>query len=510
MFYARFLSILTLLSWAICANATITSDTVIYETPFLNGVDRTAESKFSDAVSVKDFGALGDGSTDDTDAIQAAIDASGGVYFPAGTYIVTEALRLKSFTFLCGDGRNSAIEAETGTFDIIDIDGSSTAYRQHVIVRNLIIRGTSSHNGIRTRHTEFLTIRDNVFAGLNNAIIMSENASETDIKPTIKNNLFYFCDSGIYGGATRVADAVVSHNYIQNCDQGIRFDYLDGGDISFNKIFTDAAPIYTVENNGIVLLGPIYVKVVGNDIFECKGYGMQLNNPRRCSFDKNTIVGTGSVSNKPAIYIYNTYSAATEDICEFTFNKIINPYGTGIECRSVDNFDFLYNEILGANQDDGPYDSITFYESDNCRLTGNRIDGASLARYWLLTTSSSVEINNNIITNHQSNIIYSISSTVKDLNNNNIMIKTTSTTNITADVDVVIGDVLTQSIYMNLPSASKLPGKRLMFIKSDASIYSLILDPAGVQTINGQLTMNVNTQYQAVKIISDGSQWITF
>jgi polygalacturonase len=41
------------------------------------------------AVNVKDYGATGDGTTDDTTSIQAAINAvtSGGVvYFPSGTY----------------------------------------------------------------------------------------------------------------------------------------------------------------------------------------------------------------------------------------------------------------------------------------------------------------------------------------------------------------------------------------------------------------------------------------
>ena len=54
-------------------------------------VPRSVQSKERDVVSVKDFGAIGDGSTNDRAAIQAAINAvnaSGGgkVYFPQGKY----------------------------------------------------------------------------------------------------------------------------------------------------------------------------------------------------------------------------------------------------------------------------------------------------------------------------------------------------------------------------------------------------------------------------------------
>jgi len=49
--------------------------------------DRTLTSKLQETVSVKDFGAVGDGVTDDTAAIQAAVDSGAGkVLFPAGTY----------------------------------------------------------------------------------------------------------------------------------------------------------------------------------------------------------------------------------------------------------------------------------------------------------------------------------------------------------------------------------------------------------------------------------------
>jgi hypothetical protein len=49
-------------------------------------VQRTVESKLQDVVSVKDFGAVGDGVTDDTAAIQAAVDTGKAVFLPEGVY----------------------------------------------------------------------------------------------------------------------------------------------------------------------------------------------------------------------------------------------------------------------------------------------------------------------------------------------------------------------------------------------------------------------------------------
>ena len=46
-------------------------------------------------VNVIDFGAKGDGVTDDTVAIQKALDNGGDIFFPAGTYVVKNTLKLK-------------------------------------------------------------------------------------------------------------------------------------------------------------------------------------------------------------------------------------------------------------------------------------------------------------------------------------------------------------------------------------------------------------------------------
>lgn len=55
-------------------------------------VDSVVQTKLRESVSVKDFGAVGDGNADDTAAIQAALNTHQPVYFPDGTYKVSSAL----------------------------------------------------------------------------------------------------------------------------------------------------------------------------------------------------------------------------------------------------------------------------------------------------------------------------------------------------------------------------------------------------------------------------------
>ena len=64
--------------------------------------------------NVRDFGAKGDGTTDDSAAIQAALDLKGHVYIPAGTYLINTTLRIKSNTKLYGDGVEATILKEGG------------------------------------------------------------------------------------------------------------------------------------------------------------------------------------------------------------------------------------------------------------------------------------------------------------------------------------------------------------------------------------------------------------
>ena len=63
-------------------------------------------------VSVKDFGAVGDGVHDDTQAIQAALDSGGCVYLPKGTYVISDTININiEKASLNGAGGDTVIKA---------------------------------------------------------------------------------------------------------------------------------------------------------------------------------------------------------------------------------------------------------------------------------------------------------------------------------------------------------------------------------------------------------------
>jgi hypothetical protein len=77
----------------------IDSSNITYDPPFTASVATNVEAKLAQYISVKDFGAVGNGVADDTVAVQAAITAAmvgtaNNVFFPAGTYKISATLTI--------------------------------------------------------------------------------------------------------------------------------------------------------------------------------------------------------------------------------------------------------------------------------------------------------------------------------------------------------------------------------------------------------------------------------
>ena len=84
--------------------AGVDASDVNYTPAGTNAVTTNVQTKLRETVSVKDFGAVGDGIADDWAAINNAINSGArSIYFPAGTYYCTKALLLYSKVKLYGD-----------------------------------------------------------------------------------------------------------------------------------------------------------------------------------------------------------------------------------------------------------------------------------------------------------------------------------------------------------------------------------------------------------------------
>lgn len=124
----------------------VNAASIEYDPPFTGALTSgyTVAEKLEQYVSVKDFGAVGDGVTNDTAAIQAAFDAfkntgsafpnrSKIIFFPEGTYLVG-SLSVWSGLTLQGEGPNSVLKASgTGIGQILSLSLTSGFCTQAIV-----------------------------------------------------------------------------------------------------------------------------------------------------------------------------------------------------------------------------------------------------------------------------------------------------------------------------------------------------------------------------------------
>ena len=244
----------------------------IENTPFISGVEgRTLQERLDDFVSANNFGVAGDGVTDDTLALQAAIDALFGVgvdrtirsilYIPAGTYRITQTLEIPPYTHIIGAGvENTVIVNNSGTiFETIgDVDANlgvdPDTQSRHLKITDLSMVCNSNVSAIflqSCRDSEFrnlkltgpwvisppnnpntlsyafelaavsngVTCKNNVFENIDiEKFARGINSPRKIINNKFKNINFYELDTAIVFGDDQSSDAGPERNTIENCE----------------------------------------------------------------------------------------------------------------------------------------------------------------------------------------------------------------------------------------------------------------------------------------------------
>jgi len=88
-----------------------------------------------------------------------------------------------------------------------------------------------------------------------------------------------------------------------------------------------------------------------------------------------------------------------------------------------------------------------------------------------------------------------------------IITHTTATLTLTTAHSIIFADASSNSITFTLPTAVGIDGREYTIKRIDSSANTVTLDGDGTETIDGSLTQIIATQYDAIKVVSDGANW---
>lgn len=325
--------------------------------------------------NVRDFGAKGDGVADDTAAIQAAIDSVnklGTVFFPKGTYKITDTLNIVYSTDLwqavnlLGVGNASKIDWRGGNGKAMiyarGISGVGWYSKQYIEKLQLCGNAFTGDPYSNVAAIQFGETVQNVTSGVVNFGIRDCLIRRT----TIGIAIFYESDVGIIEG-----------NYIERFTGYGIYNYEGGGAVWITKNHisdgaTASTGIYTSLSSGAIEQNVIQgsgftdgVIVAGVGAF--RGEAVSIRN----NYFESQLTGNNG------IILYGTYTAVVE-------NNTFNGFPGANLIRLADGVDGFpcTNVTIGVNvhtQSGGFINSLAFAgaNSVDCRITGyQKTDGA--------------------------------------------------------------------------------------------------------------------------------------
>lgn len=288
---------------------------------------RTLGSILDDTLCVKDYGAVGDGITDDTDAIQAAIadewarisanpaayaQSRNPIYFPAGNYLITATIKLYPYITLMGDGIDrSIITLQAGyvgpvlrTADSLGQTGANIGTNGGILPTHITVSGFTFDSSIDPPNTMVLLQRctntnmDNckligawqpgdAFNSTGNGITIESIGTATSTEYLNFNNII----------VNNVAFGLYSEDPIR---------FVNVTNSSFVTCYTGIGLIEGADS------GPSYVKI-SNSIFRAiDSYGLYATTTGEgITSSNNNYVDVGNEYNRYAIYWSNATSSCS-------------------------------------------------------------------------------------------------------------------------------------------------------------------------------------------------------
>lgn len=294
-------------------------------------------SKNDLVINVKDYGATGDGSTDDTAAISSAVAAltSGStLYFPGGTYFVSQVLLSSKSNFkIMGAGAtirgfnttNAVLRLATCTF--FEVNGLNICHA------NATVRNSSGHGMHLSSCTDFVVTHNTLYETAAAGFI-----SFGGNRGTVENNNVH----------DTLADAI-------HLTRGSKFISVVGNHTDTTG--DDGIAVVSYQSDGLVCTD---ITITGNTVFQPMARGISVVGGTNVQINGNTVRSTQSAG----IYVsqessFNTYGVTNVAVTgntikdANTYNQVANFGSIHISGFSstyvVDGVQVASNLIYGGN-----------------------------------------------------------------------------------------------------------------------------------------------------------------
>jgi parallel beta-helix repeat protein len=338
-----------------------------YDQGSTGAVNRPFTQKLQETVSVKDFGAKGDGTTDDTVAIQACLNSftqstgGGTVYFPPGTYIVSASLIV-----------------DVSGMTLIGTKGSTWIKRKNSVAADTM---NLLQTGYQGRYTPGATIYDFTMIGMgfdgnkaNNTVGVNDNFDEGV--------------SLLYAARCYIADC-----YVKNVLRiGIALS------TGANDSIVTGCVVEGCNEGGIYSEVSSNVKFIGNTVKTSSTSTYNIGNICFNQITSGVISGNNVISGYDGIYIRN----ASTDIA-VTGNTVTGQarYGLwvydesqGVTPATPKRINLIGNSISGCSN----YSIYCLY-ANNVNISNNTIDASGFATGIFFNNNANINVLNNNIQN---------------------------------------------------------------------------------------------------------------
>lgn len=384
------------------------------------GTDIDRSIALVDKINAKAYGAVGNGTTDDTLALQAALDAintaGGGILFvPKGTYVITDSLVVYSNTIVIGESIAGTIflsqcetavnllRTNTGSshcaFEKFSINGNKASYESssglflagsYHTVREVYVYDIKTYDGIIAGSSSSQITIDNCWVIGTNRIGIAVNDNTSYIK--ITNNYIEATGAGginIIGGS--VSNVLVDHNMTKDTGEDCICGYYP---TNTNLVITNNIGINA--GNNAIHMGGNKIKVSNNFFYTAAQHGMYFANSDESAAtdlqitdnfieDANGVAGEG-------IYVYN-YTDVQVNNNHIAHNSTQGCYIINSSHFTVNGNNISGNAGNGIRIYNSPYGTISNNSVNSNSSTGVFISDDGTACVEITITGNSIRAN---------------------------------------------------------------------------------------------------------------------